>query len=316
MLAARRAACYNSATLSSSITASIAVISDVHANLQALEAVLADIGSLGIEEVLVNGDVVNRGPNNVAVLERLLALGYPMTLGNHDDLVRKWIDRDESLPEVWFDDPFWEGTAWSARQLEDAELIDVFRDLPMIYKVEKGDAPSLLLSHGSPRHYREGYGKYLSDEDIAEIVQHNPADVLIGSHTHRQMERHWGPYTVLNTGAVGTPFNGDPRAQYLVMRLNEAGREEVWTPEFRAVSYDREAALRDFETSGYLEEGGLSARIFYEELRTARAIYSTFWMWSEQQGRTKDWSGWHAFREAHAEKFSFAEIPAPAPSSD
>ena len=296
----------------SSPAATIAVIADVHANLQALEAVLADIRSLGIEEVLVNGDVVNRGPNNVAVLERLLALGYPMTLGNHDDLVRKWVDRDESLPAAWFDDPFWEGTAWSARQLEDAGLIGVFRDLPMTYKVEKGDAPSLLLSHGSPRHYREGYGKYLSDEDIAEIVQHHPADVLIGSHTHRQMERHWGPYTVLNTGAVGTPFNGDPRAQYLVMRLG--AEERAWTPEFRAVSYDREAALRDFETSGYLDEGGLSARIFYEELRTARAIYSAFWMWSEQQGRTKDWAGWHAFREARAGTFMFAETP--APSSD
>lgn len=291
----------------------IAVISDVHANLHALEAVLADVASLGIEEVIVNGDVVNRGPNNVAVLERLLALGYPMTLGNHDDLLRKWIDKDD-LPAVWFDDPFWEGTAWSARQLDEAGLIGVFRDLPMTYKVARGDAPSLLLSHGSPRHYREGYGKFLSDEDIAEIVQHYPADVLIGSHTHRQMERHWGPYTVLNTGAVGTPFNGDPRAQYLIVRLDE--RDETWTPEFRAVSYDREAALRDFETSGYLEEGGLSARIFFEELRTARAIYSTFWMWSEQQGRTKDWSGWHAFREKYAERFALAEMPEPAPSSD
>ena len=294
----------------------LAVISDIHANLQALEAVLADIASLGVEEVIVNGDVVNRGPNNVAVLERLLPLGYPMTLGNHDDLVRMWIDRDESLPAAWFDDPFWEGTAWSAQQLDHAGLIDLFRDLPMTYKLERGGAPSLLISHGSPRHYREGYGKFLSDEDIAEIVQHHPADVLIGSHTHRQMERRWGPYTVLNTGAVGTPFSGDPRAQYLLMRLQDKGQGEVWTPEFRAVSYDREAALRDFETSGYLEEGGLSARIFYEELRTARAIYSSFWMWSEQAGRDKDWSGWHAFREKYTDRFALAEMPEPAPSSD
>ncbi len=294
----------------------LAVISDIHANLQALEAVLTDIASLGVEEVIVNGDVVNRGPNNVAVLERLLPLGYPMTLGNHDDLVRMWIDRDESLPAAWFDDPFWEGTAWSARQLDEAGFIDLFRDLPMTYKVERGDAPTLLISHGSPRHYREGYGKFLSDEDIAEIVQHSPADVLIGSHTHRQMERDWGPYTVLNTGAVGTPFDGDPRAQYLLLRLQDKGQGEVWTPEFRAVSYDRNAALRDFETSGYLEEGGLSARIFYEELRTARAIYSSFWMWSEQEERDKDWSGWDTFREKYKDRFALAEMPEPAPSSD
>ena len=289
----------------------IAIISDIHANLQALEAVLADLEALGVEEVIVNGDMVNRGPNNVAVVERLLALGYPMTLGNHDDLVRKWIDHDEDLPAAWFDDPFWEGTAWSAWQLDAAGYVDLFRALPMTLKVEPKDAPSLLLSHGSPRHYREGYGKFLSDEDIAEIVQHYPADILIGSHTHRQMERHWGPYTVLNTGAVGAPFDGDPRAQYLLMRL----QGNAWTPEFRAVNYDRTAALDDFETSGYLDEGGLSARIFYEELRTARAIYSGFWMWSEKEGRTKDWRGWHAFREVYADRFALAEMPKGVPSA-
>lgn len=290
----------------------LAIISDIHANLHALEAVLADLGALGVQDVVVNGDMVNRGPNNVAVLARLLGLDYPMTLGNHDDLVRKWVDRDSSLPAVWFDDPFWEGTAWSARQLDHAGYIDLFRDLPMTYRVEKPGAPSLLISHGSPRHYREGYGTYLSDEDIAEIVQHHPADVLIGSHTHRQMERHWGPYTVLNTGAVGTPFNGDPRAQYLLLHLEYDG----WTPEFRAVPYDRASALRDFETSGYLDEGGLSARIFFEELRTARAIYSSFWMWSEQQERLKDWDAWHAFREAYTDRFALAEMPTPASSAD
>ena len=69
----------------------IAVIADIHANLPALEAVLTDIRELGADTLIVNGDLVNRGPSNAAVLERILELNpSAVTLGNHDDLMRKW----------------------------------------------------------------------------------------------------------------------------------------------------------------------------------------------------------------------------------
>ena len=93
-----------------------------------------------------------------------------------------------------------------------------------------------------------------------------------------------------------------PRAQYLLLR--EAGNS--WRPEFRAVPYDRTAALNAFETSGYLEAGGLSARIFYEELRLARPLYMGFWEWTETQGRPKDWESWDVFKEQYARRFQAA----------
>ena len=84
------------------------MIADVHANVPALEAVLADIAEQGADEIVVNGDLVNRGPGNAEVLERVLNLPNlsAMTLGNHDDLMRKWIDRDPDIPELWFEDAF------------------------------------------------------------------------------------------------------------------------------------------------------------------------------------------------------------------
>ncbi len=285
----------------------VAIIADIHANVPALEAVLDDIAHLDIDDVLVNGDLVNRGPGNVGVLRLLEPYLARTTLGNHDDLMRMWIERDPSLPREWYDDPFWSSTALCATELDAAGYIATLRELPMTLRVDAPGAPAVLVSHGSPRHYREGYGSFLSDEDISEITQMHPADVLVGSHTHRPLQRRWGHYRVLNTGSVGSPFNGDPRAQYLVLELGPHG----WAPEFRRVPYDREAALRAFETSGFLDRGGLSARIFHQELRYARSFLVPFLMWCEEGGRAREEATWEEFRRRFARRFR--DPPAPPP---
>lgn len=217
------------------------------------------------------------------------------TLGNHDDLVCKWVDRSDALPAEWFDDPFWKATAWTAETLRERGWLEPLRSLPMTQRIELEGAPSLLISHGSPRHYREGYGKYLSDETLAEIIADYPADILIGSHIHRPVERHVGTHLILNTGAVGTPFNGDPRAQYLWLELAKG----QWKTTFRQIPYDRQAALRAFEKSGFLEQGDLSARIFFEELRLSRALFGSYWNWTEQEQQTRDWHSWKIFFERY-----------------
>lgn len=277
----------------------LAVIADIHGNLHALEAVLADLAGRAVDRLVVNGDLVNRGPANEAVLERVRALDSIVTLGNHDDLMRKWVERDPDIPERWFDDPFWRGTGWAAERLERAGWIGWLAELPMTHRLDLDGAPSVLISHGSPRHYREGYGTFLSDESLAEIVRDQPADVLVGSHTHRPMKRSWEGHLVLNSGAVGAPFNGDARAQYLLLTLDGGG----WRPEFRMVPYDREAALAAFESSGYLDEGGLSAHIFREELRYARSFLTPFIRWSDDEGLGQSWESWRRFTAAFAARF-------------
>jgi predicted phosphodiesterase len=271
---------------------SLAVLADVHGNLPALEAVLEDVAAASPDRVVVNGDLVNRGPEGVAVLERVAATGWRGTLGNHDDLVRMWIERDPALPAAWFDDPFWRSTGWCAERLDEAGWLPWLAALPMTVALEPPGAPRVLVSHGSPRHYREGYGRHLTDAAISEIVEMHPYDVLVGSHTHRPLERRWGGHLVLNTGAVGTPFTGDPRAQYLLLRREG----DAWRPQFRRVPYDRAAALAAYETSGYLAGGGLSARIHWLEAATARSFLVAFLMWCEEEGVARDEAGWARFR--------------------
>ena len=87
----------------------VAILADIHGNLQALEAVLEDVARLAVDRMVVNGDMVNRGPNNPAVMACLAQTEATMTLGNHDDLMTKWVDRDPDLPPSFFEDPFCEG---------------------------------------------------------------------------------------------------------------------------------------------------------------------------------------------------------------
>ncbi len=276
----------------------VAIISDIHGNIQALEAVLRDIDRQRVDRLIVNGDLVNRGPCNIAVMKRIWDEAHIFTLGNHDDLVRMWVDHD-GIPESWYTDPFWKGTAIVAESLADSGWLDRLRGLPMTHEIRIEGAPTVLISHGSPRHYREGYGFYTPDECLADICREYPADILIGSHTHRPYDRHLNGHWFLNTGAVGAPFNGDPRAQYLILEL----RDEGWHAEFRAVDYDRDAALAAFDSTGFLEKGELSAYIFREELKYARPLYDPFWRWAEAENLPTTWESWEHFKQQFSERF-------------
>lgn len=301
----------------------VAVISDIHGNLPALEAVLADLRQVGAHLVIVNGDIVNRGPSNREVLECLLNLsiskqghtlapqGFWFTLGNHDDLVVKWAQHDPSLAEL-YNDPLFEPTAWSVARLPQAHL-DWLSNLPFQVVIEQaplrtsgldkaegvGESVLVRATHGSPRHYREGYDEHQTLGTLTEISEDYPARLLVGSHTHRPFMYQLGEALVLNSGAVGAPFNGDVRAQYVVV---EVGENHVQV-DFRQIPYNLQAALQAYYDSGLMEEGGLGADIFYHETRTARSMLMHFWHWAESQGRPRDWDSWRLYRAAHSERF-------------
>jgi len=271
----------------------VALIADIHGNADALRAVLNDARAQGAGRLIVNGDVVNRGPDSVEALSLLLAReDVTFTLGNHDDLVRLWQARSGALPSDWFTDPFWGATDWTATQLDRAGLLDVPAAWPTTLTLAEPGLPGVLVAHGTPAHYRESLSEKTDPARVAELA--GQAGVLIGSHIHRPAQAERGGVLVLNTGAVGTPANGDPRAQYLLLTATPQG----WTPEFRLVPYDRAGLLRRFETSGLLATG-LSAGIFRDELLTARSLYTPYWLWTESAGLPRTPQTWAAFCQQH-----------------
>lgn len=298
----------------------LAVIADIHGNLGALEAVLQDLRPLGIDGLYINGDVVNRGPDSVACMRRVLDWPHAdlpppvFTLGNHDDLMLLWHARSPTLPAEWYADPFWGATDWSARQLERAGLLAPIAAWPMSLRPHTPGLPQVVIAHGSPQHYREAIGTFTPPSRGAELLAAAEAGVLVASHIHRPMLRQVGlrevglPQTgsgeqpegwLINTGAVGAPFDGDPRARYLLLD----GQGDRWTPTICAAPYDRAGVLERFETSGLLDEGGLSALIFLEELRSARSLYTPFWEWTSAQGLDKDAASWEMFRSLNPQLF-------------
>lgn len=269
----------------------IAIIADIHANKYALDAVLQDIDKCSVDQIIVNGDLVNRGPGNLEVLQRLQASGFVFVMGNHDDFIRLWSTRDDQLPAQWFDDPFWAAIDYTVNEIVDSGFAEFLASLDMDYRIELPGLPQILITHGSPRHYRDGYAPYAPPEMFTQVVEKFPADIYVGSHTHRpwRAERHGKLF--LNTGSVGTPFNRNPLAQYLILE----DVDNDWSFDFRTVEYDQEAALAEFSSNGFLEHGGLSGFIFHAELKYSRPIFDPFWRWAEKEKIAKDWRAWEQF---------------------
>jgi hypothetical protein len=104
---------------------------------------------------------------------------------------------------------------------------------------------------------------------------------------------------MLNTGAVGASFSGDPRAHYLLLQV-EGEKIEY---ELRQLEYDYRAAKQAFHRSGLLEAGGLAADIFYQELHSARSILTPFWIWTENNGQPRNQESLKAFAQVFPERF-------------
>lgn len=279
----------------------VAIIADIHGNYHALDAVLTDLAELDVDEIIVNGDSVNRGPDSARVMQRLRNIPHQHILGNHDDLLV--IAHEPPDTHEWLLDPFWSSVRYASKELHDAGLLDQFRNMEQVFRFDHG-GQSILVSHGSPRHYREGLGKFLRSEVLSEILAEHPTDILIGSHTHRQYIAHWGPHTVLNTGAVGMPFNGDQRAQYLLLTKEN----DTWTWTFRRIPYDADAAIEHFLRTEYYKQGGLSTEIYLTELRNARSYYAPFTMWATEFQHELDEKSWAEFQQRYADRFVAAEM--------
>ncbi len=237
----------------------IAIISDIHANLPALEACLADIERVHPDAIYCLGDLVgyNVWPNEV--IESIRSHRIPTIAGNYD--VGIGLASDDC------------GCAYTSeleRQLgkqsiayTNAAVTDAhrayLRGLPahmsIEYRLRSGVLYRLLMVHGSPRRVNEYLFADRSDESLQRILDAAGADVLLCGHTHipyhrildspDRQRRH-----VINTGSVGKPHDGDPRASYVLISLDEStdGRLDL-SVEIRRVSYDIERAARAIEQS-------------------------------------------------------------------
>lgn len=256
----------------------IAVLADIHGNLPAFEAVQADIKRVAPDRVIVNGDIINRGPQSLECLRAVRATGWPVVYGNHEDYAVK--RRAGTFPPQWgapFFDPF-QHVAEALTDEQDAYL----RALPRQIVVNEPGYPAIHITHGSPRALNDGLGPWLSDAELRERLDMIAEPALLGAHTHRPFDRRLSDRRVLNCSAVGVPYNGDPCAQYLVL----TGRDGAWQAEFRRVPYDRAKVYAAYEDDGALSY--VINHIFKYELETATFHLGSYGRFCDAHGLERD----------------------------
>jgi predicted phosphodiesterase len=185
----------------------VGLIADIHGNLVALDAVLADLERAQVDHVVCLGDVA-WGPQPRQTLERLRALSYPTIMGNTDD----------ELFHLPSETPTDEGARvtldiarWCAAQLSPADLA-YLRTFQPILELSLGAEHTLLCFHGSPRSFHDIIRSTTAEDDLAGMLAGFSATVMAGGHTHEQMLRRYRETIIVNPGSVGLPVERGPGA--------------------------------------------------------------------------------------------------------
>ena len=222
----------------------IAAFSDVHGNLAALEAVLADIERHSVDYLVCLGDLVALGPHPGQVIERLRALGCPVAQGNTDTWYK------EPLPADWrpanaLEAMILDCYLWLKERLT-PEQHDVLLGLPFEQRIGP-----LLCVHGSPRDFREGMLPDTPEDEMVAMVAGVPdgdgIEVVLCGHTHHPMRRQIGRLTIIGAGSVGLPADGDLRPCYALLQRTPDG----WLVEWPRPAYDVEAAIATAQATGF-----------------------------------------------------------------
>ena len=253
----------------------VAILSDVHGNVPALDAAIADVERQRPDEILVGGDLVGRGPQGSRVIGIIRERGWRTIKGNHEDYLLAF--RKDEIPEGWRKAEVWSATRWMADELAPQD-IPYMESLPADVCSER--LRQVRLVHGTPRSNNEGIGPWTSDRSMARHLESIRESVLVCAHTHRPLERRLPQGKVINVGSVGLPFNRDPRAQYVLLH-DEGDEVEV---EFRRIEYDRAEILAIYETSGFLAAGGATAQLLSLEIREAAPYLVPFLSWTAAEG--------------------------------
>ena len=250
----------------------IAVLSDIHGNLPALEVVIAHIEAWRPDVVIVNGDVVNRGPNSHKCWERIAHKidheGWRMTRGNHEDFVTGWKDPQPHLLPV--EAQLYQSARWAYEQFS-AESIQKIESLPFELTQQTDNGGVLRAAHASPRGNRDSILPWTTNAEISDKVAPFTG-VFVTSHTHRAFQRQVDNMLVVNCGSVGVPLDCDPRAGYAQLVWHKG----AWRANLLRLRYDRAQTHRDFLDCNFNEVAGPSGLLMYREWRDARS-YIPFW---------------------------------------
>lgn len=215
----------------------VAALYDIHGNLTALEAVLEELDRIGVDRIVIGGDVAY-GPQVRGTLDRLLALGNRAVWiqGNADRELVEFYDHGAVPPA----EDIRLALDWEARSIERRHR-DFLADLPMRRTLEIEGLGPVLFCHGSPRSDEEIITRLTPEARLRDVLTGIQERTVICGHTHVQFDREIGGVRVLNAGSVGLPYDA-PGAYWAWLGPRA---------ELRRTPYDREHAVARIRASGH-----------------------------------------------------------------
>jgi putative phosphoesterase len=227
----------------------VAVITDIHANLPALQAALRRIDELGITDIYCGGDLVGYGPHPNEVCALIQERDIPTIYGNYDHAIARDLDdcgcayitpHDRELGQ--------QSVVWTLANT-DQRSKDFMRELPFDLHFTVGQH-KVHLVHGSPRKVNE----YLFEDKPASLYERlagiEDDDVLVFGHTHKPWVHDFGGVRFVNCGSVGKPKDGDPRGAFAILEA-KPGQVAVT---IERVPYDAVAVAAEVRDAGLPSE--------------------------------------------------------------
>lgn len=229
----------------------LAVISDIHGNRIAFDAVLADIQKANVDQMVCLGDAIQGGAQPVETVQRLREVGCPVVIGNADDWL---IKGEDSSAEGTIDPQKVAAREWSLSKLsaDDVAFISGFQ--PTV-QIDLGSGKSLLCFHGSPTSFDHVILPTTPEAEFMGFLGAYQANILTGGHTHMQQIRRIGESFFFNPGSVGfayshqqdmANFRADGWAEYAILTA-ENGQISL---DLRRIPFDVNAVIEAYRSSG------------------------------------------------------------------
>ncbi len=231
----------------------IAVISDIHSNIYALEAVLGDIENRNVDLVACTGDLVGYGTRPNEVINTIRKKKVLTIMGNYDDAIGNY----KIVCGCDYPDPKDAQKAGLSMQFTSSETTDenkkYLSNLPKEATLTFNNK-TIKLVHGSTRLINE----YLKEnsEEAKEVMNELDEDILVCGHTHIPYTKYYGEKLLINAGSVGKPKTNNPKANYVIIEINNednlSNSKSLVGVEIIEVNYDFEKAAKEIEKNNIL----------------------------------------------------------------
>jgi len=241
----------------------IAVISDIHGNLEALNAILEDIETQGADKIFICGDLAMAGPEPEKTVDKIIELvkqkNAAIILGNTDEMIIKFSkkSKDKYTPA----DETMAASLKYVGQVLRTDQTEFLKQLPLKHKEKIGEL-EILLVHGSPRKINENISPDLDEQILKKMLFDTTENIIFCGHTHLPVIYKIGNQTLVNVGSVGRPFTQNPDACYAILNYPNLSNKNFEVVH-RFVKYDNETTAKKLQALPFAGSEKLAQTILH-----------------------------------------------------